>query len=320
MIQITKIPADFTPIPDGLYFGIECSEPSDVEVLVIDAQRDEVVGRKWLYGVSVAQFDIAPYVARFEAIEPIVSGSSIISSAPIAEYRIEANGCTSETIRVSNNLSLPLSQGVITTAADVRHIAYGEHDELRIISRSGAPIRAELTTDEGYTLALDYSSSPGYATLHLATADLPATTRRADLCISCDDMTVREITYHFVPRGGESCRLAWLSTVGSVERYTFPTVSRIALRAERTECRSADGGAFGVRSRADSVMLVASGVECRATIASIAGIISAPMVWIEADDRVERVEVLTTEVAAHAFGKPKVMRAEIRRWGKEVRL
>ena len=320
MIQITKIPADFTPIPDGLCFGIECSEPSDVEVLVIDAQSDEVVGRKLLYGVNEAQFDIAPYVARFEPIAPVVSGSSIITPAPIAEYRIEANGRASETIRVSNNLSLPLSQGVITTAADVRHIAHGEHDELRIISRPGAPIRADLTTDEGYTLSLDYTSSPGYATLHLATADLPVTTRRAELCILSDDMTVREITYHFVPRYGESCRLAWLSEVGSVERYTFPTVSRLTRRAERTECRSADGGAFGVRSRTESVMRLTSGVECRATIASIAGIVSAPMVWVEDGGRVERVDLLTTEVRTHAFGKPDTVTAEICRSGKEVRL
>jgi hypothetical protein len=318
MIRFTKFPADFTPLHEGLLFEVECDEPSDVEVCIYEAQTETLVGRKMLYGVSVATIDIAPYVARIDDVVPLALDCSAIVPASVGEYRVEANGISSGVICVSNNLTLPLAQGVITTAPTERHIAYGECDEVRIISRLYVPIFVSLTTDEGFTMTLDFTSSPGYATLFFATSDLPATTRRAEMCIFCDEIEVQRITYHFAPHYGAGFRLAWLSEVGSVERYTFPTICRTTRSAERTECRTAEGETFGIRSLRDTCLRLSSAIEPRATIVSLAGIVASPRTWRVEAGEPTRVEVLSTEAVSHTFGRPDRVVVDVRTAREEV--
>ena len=313
MITFTKIPTDFTPATDSLPFAIACDEPSDVELLVVDAALGEVVGRKRLYGITEAQVDIAPYVAPFDDVVPLAQQGSTIIPAPVRQYYVQVGDLCSEPVSVSCNRVLPLAQSVISTMGTERRIAHGECDELRIISRPAVPVRAEVVTDEGYTLSIDYTSSPGYVTLLLSTADLPATTRTADVSIFCDEMEVATLHYTFIRRFGEPCHVAWLSEVGSIERYTFPCIGQISREATRTECRSATGESFGVRNRTDVLMHLTSEIESRSTIASLSGIVSSPEVWMwHATEGWQRVEVLSNSSVVRSFGSPDRFEADIR--------
>ena len=66
-MKITKISNDFTPLSEGIFFGVnsESREPSDLVVEVVDVATDEVVAVQQLRGVIEAHVNIAPYLNRF---------------------------------------------------------------------------------------------------------------------------------------------------------------------------------------------------------------------------------------------------------------
>ena len=69
-MKFTSIPKSYSSYAEPLVYMFDTqSEKADVEVRIINATTNEVIGRKMLYGVSEGQIDIAPYLRRVTRVQ-----------------------------------------------------------------------------------------------------------------------------------------------------------------------------------------------------------------------------------------------------------
>ena len=74
-------------------FATELDQPSDVQVIVRDAETDAELGRLQLYAITEATVDIAPIVRRRVSDEPeIARASEIIPALATRRQPFEAQG------------------------------------------------------------------------------------------------------------------------------------------------------------------------------------------------------------------------------------
>ena len=136
--------------------------------------------------------------------------------------------------------------------------------------------------------------------------------------VLCDGGEVASLCYNIVAPSGRGVRLAWLSSEGSIERYTFPVTHSITLNAERE--RVGDGEILRtVACRSESRLEVASRYEPRATIAALSEIVASSRVWLVAEEDIE-VDVVTATTTQGLFGEPSAVVLSLRLWQREEAL
>ena len=97
-MKFTSLPTSYSSYNEPLVYAFDTqAEASDVEVRVINAMTSEVIGRKMLYGVSVGQVDIAPYVRRAAqvAMPEVIECSQILAMGVQVKVKGEGAGVIS---------------------------------------------------------------------------------------------------------------------------------------------------------------------------------------------------------------------------------
>lgn len=306
MLYITSTPKDFTPIYKGLIFSVESDEIADLEVKILNAESEEVVGTKRFTEVTEAVIDIAPYIARYAAMREPIVGSSRLEELPSDSYYIIVtdgqNSETSESIIVSSNLDTP-QQGVNTVMPLPRNIAYGEQDDVRLQAPTLSTVVAEAVSDRGESLTLELLSGSGAVVLHLSTEDFNPLTKSITVTIYFNDILNRSFTYNIIPQYGGSQRVAWVSQSGTIERYTFPVIDSQELTVTRHAVSDSQSRKQIVRYSTRRTYTLNSECENNETIESLSAIIAAEKVWFENGGELTEVEVEQSSVVTHNFGK-----------------
>lgn len=122
-------------------FATELDQPSDVQVIVRDAETDAEIGRLKLYAITEATVDIAPIVRRRVSDEPqIAIASEIVPSRAMCRVIVEVEGVRSPTItlfRASYNpVILPEQEQLLSPIRKVIELVLGvDASSLEIVNR-----------------------------------------------------------------------------------------------------------------------------------------------------------------------------------------
>lgn len=316
-------PYDFAPIDEGLLycFDLGNDEPADAEITVLDADTDTVVGRKQMHHIKTGTIDIAPYVRHFgDATVPARTKGSALVDAPCGRYAVEVEGVRSRVLRVADNRVAVGSKTSLTTMTRQRKIAMGERDELRLYGDEGAVFKVTIRTSGGDEIHLTHTATSGAVILCIDTADFAIGTRRAEVSIECDNREIPSLCYTVVERYGADLRLAWLSSAGSVERYTFPVVRGMMHNTVRRRIVGEKGAGRTVGCTVEQTLRLVSAYEQRAVAQAIAEIAASPRVWIEGKAVDSETEVLASATTLYEFGRPDCVEVDLRMCGEEVQL
>ena len=148
-MKIVKLSHDFTPLREGILFGIdtETDEPSELEVKIIEMATGEVIATKLLRNATTATINIAPYIEFLEEYCP-ASNQCSFEEAPTASYKICVGDSLSEEVIVSvNRCTIDSTPAVVSSLPNTRRIARGEEDEVLILAEQGKTIYAEIVAD-----------------------------------------------------------------------------------------------------------------------------------------------------------------------------
>ena len=319
-MTFTSIPQNFTPIAEGLVFAFttDLDEPSDVAAEIVDCATEEVVATLRLYNITTAEIDIAPYIAPFVERKPMRSATSTLCEAPTAIYKLRVGESDSSEVRVSLNRSTTALPTLVTTVPSRRHLAFGENDEFLLLVGEGADVRVDMEADTGDTLHLEGVSTSGAMMLNIVSADFVAEASQVDVTIHCRGEELATITYEVAPPCPRGVRLAWLSSEGSIERYTFPIAHSMTHTAERARVGRGDI-LQTVGCRSDARLSVASRYEYRAMATALSEIVVSPRVWLVGEEDTE-VDVVTVTTTQSLFGEPTALALELRLWQREEAL
>lgn len=319
-MRLYKLSNDFTPRHEGLLFGIETEfdEPQDVEVEVVDVTTNEVVATQLLHEVTTAEVNIAPYVAPLGDYAPSRPLYTTFVEAPTRLFAVRVGDVDSEPIVVSVNREAVTLPTLLTSMPQTRRIAYGEWDELLVLTERGAIIEANIDADTGESISVEYTSENGAATLCILTKDFGKKVRTFDVEIICDGALLTTLHYTVVPKRKGALRLAWLSDGGSIERYTFPISVKQQRTVERVCIETLEGSRV-VSTVAVSTLSMKSHYEPRKVVEALAQITSSTRVWIESEESSSEVLPLTAVVDVNIFGEPESLSVGVQLWRREER-
>lgn len=321
-MKLNKLSENFTPLAEGIFFGIEteCETPRDLVVEILELPTGEVVATQLLRNVLSATINIAPYMEHFAEYAPASRHQTSFSEAPTATYKIRVEGIESEEVVVSINRSkIDEPPTLVTSFPLSRRIARGESDEVVVISGKGNKIYAEIEADNGAILELDHLPTTDASILTISPDGFDETIKSFEVTLYCEGQALGTLRYAIVAPLKTATRLAWISESGAIERYTFPKSYKTAITTEKQSFLTSEG-ICTAHCRAKQTISLCSRFESSKTIETLAQIATSPKVWVEDNTGVTLVEVTTPNIDYNIFGEPSHIHFDICLWQKEVAL
>ena len=109
------------------------------------------------------------------------------------------------------------------------------------------------------------------------------------------------VAYTVIPAFSGARRLAWRSSAGGIEHYTFPVEKSESVETIRQR-------AYGAERRT----VLVSAYEPRATLEGLSEVLTSPDVWLAGDDGYTAVDVVTEKSVLHRHGAVTCLEIEIR--------
>lgn len=319
-MTITRQPNDFTPLSEGQVFAFDTGEttPTDVEVHVIDMGSFQTITRQKLFGVTSGEIDVAPYIGRMLDAEPCTDSGSVLKAAPHVCYTVTFNDVRSDKIYTCLNKAVPALPSWLSTMTQQRRLLYGERDEVLLFGPRGSVFEVLLVADAGTDVSLTCAGECGAALFCLDTLDYPEGVRSIEAWFTCNGEELLTIFYTVERDRGTGVRLAWISSAGSIERYTFPIVRNTMQSVVRESITGDDGLPVTVGCTTEQTLRLVSDYERRAVAGAVAEVAQSPKVWRECGRVLSRVEVTTASATLYEFGRPDCVEVDIRTRRREV--
>lgn len=192
----------------------------------------------------------------------------------------------------------PISPGLLTTMPLTRLIGPGECDELTLLCEGACTVRVTALGARAPSENAPSENAPSKDTpsenapserlypipaagLHLFRLDTRDFAGAERLLIDAGGCGRVEYTLLAPPEG--SVRLAWRSTAGSIEHYTFPEVCETSVRSTRREAYG-PGGHIASATEQRHRQRVVSACEGEAVLKALAELGTTPQAWIASPD------------------------------------
>lgn len=321
-MRIDKLSENLTPLHKGILFGIDTENdtPTHLTVEIINVATGEIVATQMLHNTTSTTVNIAPYINDMEVVTPSKTRRIGFSTAPTATYKIRINDIESEEVVVSvNNCNVAKWPSIITSMPTTRRITKGKNDEVWIATKRGQTIYAEIESDIGETLQVEYTPQTEISIMTISTEDFQYEVHSFDMLLYCNGEIFESLHYKVdQPLKTATC-LAWLSDKGTIERYTFPKSLKTTISSEKKSIMMAQG-VCSASCRTRHIITLSSRIEPQAIIEGLAQIAASPKVWIERNGEWELIEIITSEIDYNLFGEPSHLHIEACSWQKEVSL
>ena len=288
----SQLPPTYAPIGQPLLCTLtEITAPS-VEVQIYLASHG-LIGTKRFVNQSSVTFDIAPYLAHRAAFE-------IALGATTAEFRydrlltVTLRAVTeNETVETAPILLRPArheesAPRLLTTLPADRLLAEDEQDELSFLAPESQTLQIRVIHRDGTeSSTTQLVRGSGICCCRLVAADYPDADR-----IVVEGSATDRVTYTLTSPLEGSCRLAWHSSRGSIEHYTFPIVKRLEQQIEKSR---AYGGAGYRTARCESEerLVLQSAFETEPMMRGLCELLDAEQVWRVRDGIYERVDIIS---------------------------
>ncbi len=328
MKLLNRIPR-FSSAYSDAKIAISNSEDGDVVVKIFDREEEKIIGIKRFVGLAELNFDISPYLLSLLNFAPTTGASGIYtpknrslnmivaaerdtqweynSSGDVENGQstgTEANG--SVDIRLDPlaiylrdmlfSKSAMQPQQLATTMPLNRIIERGERDELTVIVDQSTAVAITATNSDGTQEVLNLSiEQEGLSVILINTNDFAAAEK---IVVYIEQ--VGELTYSVIPKRKGSQRIAWRSSKGSIEHYTFLTTKEVSLKVDANT------------PQGEEHITLLSAFELTEPLRAISEILTSDDVWIvEQSGDYTPVEVLSREAALQQHGVVCAMELEI---------
>lgn len=313
MVTFTQIPEHYTPLGGEAVYAFENDTAQTVDIRIIRATDDSLLGAKRFASVTGAAFDAAPCLRRAVRFAPAVGGTGVYNAArrqvmATVEAFAEA---TATTATAPTRIFLPCrtpvqAPAMLTTMPVSRLIAPGECDELTLLFEEASTVTVTAQTGNDLTAQSYRVATAGFYLFRLDTRDFP---EAETLTVDAGACGITVYTLVAAPRG--AVRLAWRSSEGSVEHYTFPIVRTTTVSTTKTRAYGPDGYLAAAAEQERRQQLV-SAYEPQAVLEALSELPASPDVWIADKDRYTPVDVLTEKIPLRRHGTMCCLEMEIR--------
>ncbi len=292
--MFTTYPDNYESLYSELVYSYVKTSSSDADplILVLDGETDETFAIKKFYSSSTADINIAPLVRSYAYPEIIISSTGFVDEAncsSVSVMLIDQWGAMSTKRYFSLSRQSESEVGLLTTLdTDNRTMVLGERDFLlmRVDPSKSITVTLDYYLDGFEEVAITKSyqqdaQEGGFATFVTCAETIYGDVMsRIELVAKQGDDVIAEVEYLLIDPPIDPRRLAWVSSRGSIEHYTFPYV------IYRSICQGSQ-----------SLLSLRSALESYSTRSAIAEIVDSPKVWIESSTGVYReVSVESEEV------------------------
>lgn len=277
-MQFTTIPQDFSSLFGNVIYSIECDVPTSFDAEIIDTQGGLVIGVKHFDNVTRCDINIAPYLRRKIKFTPTVGATGFVKSDAIVSAAVKIGNLQSPARRFVATNTMLTSATILTTMPSKRCITHGQSDVITIFSPASYTV-AVTAYSEHLTECESYNSTGDeVVAFRLNTHDFPDAER---IVVSIGNFG--ELEYAVVPHGQSAQRMAWRSTAGSIESYSFPIEKERKIEVSKKMMEGADGR-HDLAIECEELITLLSAYEIAQTIDALSEIVSSPQVWMVDND------------------------------------
>ncbi len=280
--MFTTYPNSGESLWNQLIFSYQLSSASDVELTLTNSAANSDSYIKKLYNVDDISVNAAPLFRYSSLPNPTVRSSSIYAATD--GYAAVIASCQGESTskQIFTLCKESVEYGNLMTSMPLeRIITEGECDIIRIFTSPNEPVYVEVYAIDSSSelepeLVAQYRMLDSHDGVLELVFECPEVDREQLMMYIYHSQTYNTLSYTITKpyQTGESIRLAWLSSAGSIEHHTFPIVKSKSLNQD---------GAF--------TYTLLSAYAPESYIEAIAEIVSAVMVWVVDDNGYRRVEV-----------------------------
>ena len=336
----TRIPQQYAPLGGELRYAVSQETAGNIDIRIVDAAAGSaagigaavspggadragtrgpvgdgsaLLGAKRFAAVAEAAFDAAPYLRRRLHFTPATGrtgfypaeGRTVTAVVEVAGTDGEAAAAIAPA-RTFLPGDAPGTPGLRTSMPLVRLIPEDACDELTLLT--DGPCIVTVTAEAGDTATAESyrASEAGLHLFRLDMRDFPGAER-----VTVDAGTCGTVVYSVTPAVQGQVRLAWRSSAGSVEHYTFPVVREVRLRTEKNRAENRRGYAARIGGQ-ERLTRIESAYEAPGVLAALAEITSSPAVWRVTDGGCIPVDVTTEEATLRRLGELCSLSLEIR--------
>lgn len=301
--MFTNIPNNYASMWGELTFEYSSTTDSDVVINIYETLSDTLLGVKKFYSTSSAKINIAPMLfdTYFPAPQSDPTSGLKVPTNGFVYLRLEAGDESCEERTFTYAKSQIEAPQILTTLPTERILYKGESDTVTVVAPADTYIKYTLygvpNDSEEYTL-LGSGSTPsnrGVREFVTVADDYCQSYSALKVTLSCDSTVLGSVEYSLINEAADGYRVAWVSSLGAIEHYTFPiVVDKIRLSSSATlkNLRSAYG--------------------TEAEIEALSEIVSSPKVWRA--DSYEQIEVTTEEQYVRREGVLMIANIQIKEY------
>ncbi len=288
-----NIPNNFSSMWGELTYESSCTDTTDILIEILDSSSDESLGVKKFYSSTSAKINPAPML--FDLMLPDVEKLDFTSSVTAATgfpLLALSDGEEQSEERIftysKSDLSAP---AVLYTMPTSRLLHEDECDVVTFVAEEGSQIEYELwgvaidDSSEQLILCEEITVSNCAMQFGIAAADYTSLYSALYLTLSCDGQQLALLSYSLVQSNPSGYRVAWISSAGGIEHYTFPTIISQTYN-----------------SSGETIKSLRSAYGRAAEVEALSEILTSPKVWRVQGGDYSLIEVETTEQQIRSEG------------------
>ena len=301
-MTFTQIPQQYAPLGAEAVYAVENPAGGDLDIRIAD-EKGATLGALRFAAAATARFDAAPALRRALRFIPLVGNTGFYAAtgrvvkaavtAGAAGTLPEGTEATAPARTFLPGREAAEAPALLTTLPRRRIIPEGACEELTLLTASDAEAVVTARTADSLTAESYSVRTSGPLLFRIDTRDFPGAET-----LSIDFGEIGTVEYTVVPAVREAVRLAWRSSAGSVEHYSFPVVREVTKSTQKRRACGPDGHVV-VPQRSERRTVLASAYE-------------TPEVWIAGEEIYTPADVLTDEATVLRRGTMSCLEIEIR--------
>lgn len=230
-MTFTQIPQQYAPLGGELRYTVTAAAAGTIDLRITDTGSADLIGARRFAGSASVSFDAAPCLRRAIRFSPVTGSTGFHVAegrciAAVVEAGMTPAGETApangEKAVSPERTFLPrrnivAAPALLTAMPSVRTISPGESDELTLLCDEACTITVTAQAGDSATAESYRTKSGGVLVFRLDTRDFPDAET-----LTVDAGKCGSVSYTVVPAVSGGRRLAWRSSAGSIEHYTFP--------------------------------------------------------------------------------------------------
>ncbi len=279
-------PNNFASMWGELNFEYSCTDDTDIVIEIINDVSGDVIAVKKFYSSSSAKINVTPILFNLMLPQPVraASTSMLLPSSGFPRIRAEVDAEQCSGIYFTYATTDIEAPAMLTTLPTDRLLYSDECDQIAIVAPAATTVTYSLYgmakgSSSEVIISSSFSSSNGGArNLYLNADEYCQIYDSLRVEFYVDDAVIGSVSYTLSSELSSGYRLAWISSRGSIEHYTFPFVC--------DETHQSDGA---------TAKTLRSAYGTAAEVEALSEIISSQKVWRVVGDDYQEVSVLTTE-------------------------